>query len=168
MDGSELIASALQSCELRKLFRGVYARDSFVRLKGDVTGAFIVNQGDRGSKGTHWVCLFIQQSINGTRTCVFFDSLGRGGPDRYDITIPTTKRGSGEESPLRVVYNTKRYQRQSTLTCGQFCLFVLHWLTAGVSFPCVLKQFSSDFLCENEKIVRDFFLTLKKGLRATM
>lgn len=164
MDGAELIAAALQSHELRKVFRGVFARDSFVQLGGDVTGAFLVNKGDRGTKGSHWLSIFIHPtSNNGERKCVFFDSLGKGPPDRYNITIPWT-RGSDGEPRLRLLYNAKKYQDDSSVACGKFCIYVLHWLSVGVEFECILNQFSTDNLFENEQRVKDFALTLNNGL----
>ena len=160
MNGSELIALALRSCELRRTFRGVFARDSFTDLREDITGAFVVNQSDRGSGGTHWLSIFIYEK-DGRKSCVFFDSLGRGGLDEYNITLPS-KNGSDE--PQHVVYNIKRFQSESSNSCGRFCLYVLHWLSVGVTFETILKDFSTNSVSANEKKVLDFSIALKNGL----
>ena len=161
MNGSELIALALRSRELRKTFRGVFARDSFIGLgQDDVTGAFLVNSSDRGTAGSHWLAVFIHQDHDGVRTCTFFDSLGRE-PRSYGInSIPGTKPGAR----YRQVYNTNRFQMETTDSCGIFCLFVLHWLSHRVQFDCILNSFSTKFLHENEKRVKDFAVSLKSGI----
>ena len=124
----------------------MFARDSFVSLGRDVTGAFVVNQGDRGSSGSHWLSIFIQRSHDGMRTCIFFDSLGRGAPDQYNIAIPMTKKYQGsaaaaaaDDEPLhvklRVVYNTRRFQTETSQSCGLYCLYVLVATVNTVTYP---------------------------------
>ena len=162
MNGSDLMLLARQSCQLRNHFRGVFARDTFVSLPGDVTGAFIVNQSDRGSPGTHWVSIFIQRNReDGRRHCIFFDPLGRGGLQHYKMSIPT-KEGSTRPHP--VIYNTRRFQQETSDSCGLFCLYVLHWLAVGVRFQCILQHFSTEHLVKNENKIRDFSTNLKNGL----
>ena len=161
MNGSDLIALALQSRKLRKTFRGVFARDSFMGLRhDDVTGAFLVNSSDRGAAGAHWLAVFIHQDHDGVRTCTFFDSLGRD-PGSYHIdSIPGMKPGTR----YRLAYNRDRFQMTATDSCGIFCLYVLHWLSSRVQFECILNGFSTEFLHENEKRVKDFAVGLKNGI----
>ena len=161
MNGTDLIALALRSCELRKVFRGVFARNSFAGLGRDVTGAFLVNADDLGSGGSHWLAVFIHQDHDGMRNCTFFDSLGRrGGPGSYHINIPGTKTGGH----YRVIYNTNRFQPETSDRCGLYCLYVLHWLCRKVPFNYILNILSTEFLYENEQKVIDFADSLKNGL----
>ena len=161
MNGDELVDLALQSCQLRKTFRGVFARDSFMELGQDVTGSFIVNQCDRGTRGLHWLGVYVPQAAKlccySSKTpppSVFFDSLGRGSPQKYKLTI------EGDS----ILHNCMRYQAESSDSCGLFCLYVLHWLSSGVQFENILNEFSTDDLSENDQIVKDFSEMLKKGV----
>ena len=50
-------------------FNGVYSKDNLPKVKD---GAYIVNLGDKQSKGTHWISLLIEKN-----TAVYFDYFGK-------------------------------------------------------------------------------------------
>ena len=98
MDGRELKELVLMSCSIRDEFRGVFAKDSFnalLRTSNDVSGAFFVNQSLRGEGGSHWASMHVTQDegVKGTRSFMFFDSLGQGTPLEFGIVIPLEDAG---------------------------------------------------------------------------
>ena len=158
MNGYQLTNLAMKSTQLRRTFVGVFARDSFAELGCLVPGAYVINSSDRGSTGHHWTCVFVPECI--ADVTVFFDSLG-APPENYSISIPNP-------NPLlaapTVLYNPQRFQAEGSGTCGLFCLYILHWLSIGVDFQQLLKNFCYKTPLMNEKIILDFERDLENGM----
>ena len=108
-----------------------------------------------------------EEELGGVRrrrrhSAVFFDSLGRDGPWKYDIAIPMI---TGTE---RLVYNCKRIQSDDSKDCGLYCLYVLHWLVTGVDLKSIMSVFDNNDheRVKNDEIVKEFGKCLKRGLFA--
>ena len=85
----------------------------------------ILNLDDNTGSGTHWVCLYIKNN-----SCYFFDSFGFAPP------LEIQDFCSGKD----LYYNTFKLQRPNEIVCGQLSLYVLFYLSQGISFEAILDK----------------------------
>ena len=105
----------------------------------------IINLGDFGSLGTHWVCCW--RAKNGTYE--YFDSFGFPPPLEWEKEMSM----HGIKHFFR---NDNQIQWQQSVRCGYYCLLFLNERNKGTSFVDILKIFSNDLL-QNEEIVKNYF-----------
>jgi hypothetical protein len=107
---------------------------------------FIVNTDTHDQPGKHWVSLYLPQD----GPVEFFDPLGKEPKFYSEMFVNFIFSHSSE-----FVYNSKRFQADSSRACGQFCLFYCALRCRGTSMHNILTKFSDDKLA-NDKLVKDF------------
>ena len=139
--------------ETAKVFRGVYSRDSVVRVEqgGPLPAAFIVNTAKTDHPyGVHWVLFYLR---SGGQRGIYFDSLNEDGS-----FYPEWQHWFSRQGVRELERNTDRYQALYSDTCAAFCMYVLWFLASGgsgSSLSSILATFGSDYDA-NEKRVRAF------------
>ena len=108
-----------------KNFKEVYMRDE-LRDKGRNNECFILNIDSSSNSGTHWTCLFIENSI-----CYYFDSFGFEPPTEV---VEYCKKFRER------YYNTFKIQGSNEVICGHYCIYMLYRLSNGFKFYDVLDE----------------------------
>ena len=131
-------------------FLGVYAVDELIKLEIDKKPSFLLANTDYSDEeGSHWVLIYINSFPTPP---IWFDSIGKK-PIEYNIIFDNFLKRNG----ALYLVNTKRYQHTTSISCGQFCLYVADLLCVGENFSSILKRFDSKNLIKNDKLVDYYF-----------
>lgn len=115
-----------------KYYRGTFPED--INFTFNPPYCVVTNCDSHNGKGTHWNAWFIDST-----TIFFFDSYGR---DVGDDTLPEAYKRFVKNK--NYVYNPRFVEGVFSKTCGEFCIFVLHFLCKGVSWSDIIDSFSKD------------------------
>ena len=121
---------------------GVLASDELGLVRKP--GAYIVNTDPSHLPGKHWITLYLSRN----EPPEVFDSLARH-PDEYHF-LKRFFRGRS------FTYNTERWQKAGTATCGQFCLFYLYHRCRGWTLLQIEHFYWNADLQKNEDMVTQF------------
>ena len=117
---------------------GVYAKDNLpdkiVTTRGPL--AMIVNSANASSIGEHWMLIFIYPS---RKQLIFWDSLGHS-PSFYGGELEKWVNVAG----YNVITSQRPVQSKHSIYCGLFVMFVLYFLSRGVSLSVIMKKFASN------------------------
>lgn len=131
------------------------------KLKNDRDYAFVVNLSRSDSVGSHWICIWIEQSINSyrktksrwrcgtTTTAYVVDSLGFK-PRSFQIIDFLNKNCN------RQYFCTQQLQQINSSVCGMYAAcFIVHMIKYN-SFNGFLERFSKNLLLNDLFIVKLF------------
>lgn len=121
---------------MKKMIKGVFARDEIPSEISSFPSGFIVNTDDGHHVGRHWLAFYFESKIK----TEFFDSYGHS-PDYFSFEGNT--------------YNDKRLQSSKSIVCGQYCLYYLLNRCRGVPMKSITKPFGND-LEENDNFVNEY------------
>jgi len=143
--------------EIRKSFRGVFARDEFFKQNLIVPPlseavSFVVNTGNRGKarKGEdkHWLAIYVEAPKG---PVLIFDSFGYRpkvyGP-YFDLWVKSLL-------PMQVIGNKKVVQDLASPRCGLYVMMALYCLCRKERFSKLMRRFSID-KPSNEQLVTRF------------
>ena len=82
------------------------------------TGGFILNMGEIGQGGTHWVALYIPKT---GKYSYYMDSYGTPPPE-------AVKWYSKKANKKDIIFNTKQIQTLRSDFCGQYSLTFLYYM----------------------------------------
>ena len=142
---SEEIIEIINKCDLlKKVFRGIFARDTLpVRLYSNKhSSAYIINLDKHSGYGTHWVAIYIPRRKDYIE---YFDSTGE--VPYYDSILQFVSKRK------HFIYNNLRLQSYMATTCGQYCLFFLCSRVHGLKPDEILSLFKSDDFIFNDYFV---------------
>lgn len=153
MKGSQLMCAIQCDAMLKQRVLGVYARDTVPHLSPDMlrTGVgFIANTDRAGSKGQHWIAVYIK----GTEA-ILFDSLA-------DHSVNTVFQNYLKLYVTTYQYNTEQLQSTTSNACGFYCLYFLLYKIKGhaslmqiiQTFNVSDREYNDDFVCE---YIRKYF-----------
>ena len=132
---------AKDDCQLKRVFRGVYAADQLPRQTED--GGYIVNTDPHDRPGRHWLGLWVDQT-----TCQVFDSYGL--PLRVyedpDLQLWWSQFAT-------VVRSDKTLQALDSMACGHYTLQYLKAKANGVDLPTFLSFWSDTDFVSNDHVV---------------
>jgi hypothetical protein len=143
-------------------FKGYYMRDS---LPAELSQgeSIIINLDDSQGSGTHWITVF-----HGTDGSVSKAGIGAGEP----VPAPVFYFDSFGLPPSDAIverlhitaYSNNTFQRMESVSCGLFCLYVLHYcVSESIPFEEVIE--SGDYLIPfdsmaNEKKIKELLTKL--------
>ena len=142
MDTFQLKDICSKDKDIEKYFVGVFAIDKLPK-RVPYPCCIIANTQPSGHPGEHWVALYIDEQKRGN----YFCSYGQTPPAIIEQWI----KKNTEEYEL----TTKRIQGSFSTTCGQYCLFYLHFRCCNVTHNTIASLFSCD-LRENDLLVNAF------------
>lgn len=128
-------------------FLGAFAYDQLPKSKRQMF-SLIINTSSSHEVGDHWLVLVYKNNVY-----YFIDSYGRG---ILDLTFSTDfkeaiTRYVGEQ---KIIYNGKMLQQMLSNTCGDYAIYFVSMLSAGLSLKKAIKVFS-----DNLKL-NDLYVTL--------
>lgn len=142
----------MNSLEIAKLcqskcFLGVFPSD--LLPKPSYPSCFIANTEPNGTKGEHWVAIFINKEGYGD----YFCSFGKI-PQPEFVHFMNSYTVSWN-------YNQRRIQAYFSLACGPYCIFFLFCRTRGMSMAKFMSLFGKNS-AENDSIVQSFIITAQR------
>ena len=141
---TEGINAVLSRGATAKLYRGAFPSDmDYEHFKPPY--CCISNTDSHNGKGSHWNTWFVTKDL-----IYFFDSFGR---KPTDTMFPNCYRNFVKNRKYR--YNPKIIQGLFSDTCGQFCIYVLHFQCLGYDWKDIMSSFS-DNLHANDLKVKKF------------
>ena len=123
-------------------FNGVFLRENLSRIKDS---AYVINLGDKQSKGTHWVSIFIDRNTN-----VLFDF----GIIREEYISQEVLSKIKDKS---IAHNIFRIQSDDSITCGFYCITFIEHIISGKTLLDYTNLFSPNDYKENDKITCKYF-----------
>jgi len=128
---------------------GTFPRDRLPNV-GEIKhdAAFVINSAQSHEKEGHWLLVYFNAQ---SKTTVWFDSLGNL-PSYYGKNLFLWLHAPG----FKVDYSTKPVQAINSRLCGLFVLFVLYYLSRGLTLERILSYFNSRDLGKNDKLVSLF------------
>ena len=142
MNALELETICNKDKEIQKYFLGVFAVNKLPK-RVPYPCCIIANTQPSTHPGEHWVAIYIDEQNRGN----YFCSYGKTPPPIIEQWI----KKNTEEYELM----SKRIQGSFSTTCGQYCLFYLHFRCCNVTHVTIASLFSSE-LRENDLIVNSF------------
>lgn len=117
---------------------------------------YLLNIGDFGSGGTHWVLLYRPSSRTGTppqetaNDLIYFDSFG---------VIPgqSVQEYHHRTCDGRLLYQDADLQHYRSHRCGAYCVYVADMLRAGKRFTEIVNSFLQNGNAANELVIRSYF-----------
>jgi len=134
---------------LKEVFLGCFSADKIPK-KIQVNHFCVVNTDVSTGNGIHWY-IVVRYS---KKILEVFDSLGIDENKKEFLQQNFQLKGIRE-----IVYNTTRFQRNDSDTCGKFALyFIINRLyNLDYSFNEVLEELFNENLDENEETVKKFY-----------
>ena len=123
-------------------FMGYYPHDKLPTLKYKANGSIIINTGDSGTEGQHWVALKMTKN-----KCFYFDSFGLYIVNE-NIRKFVSKYG-------KVTYSNICIQDIRSEKCGQFCVAFVKIVNNVKSYNNFIEMFNHSRLYLNDFIVHD-------------
>jgi len=108
-------------------FRGVMARDEFVKCRVTCPSIFVCNTDNADQAGTHWIAIFVSK----LGKCEYFDSYGL--PPLFEDL--TSKLLSIDK---KFIYNDTVLQSNNTNVCGIYSIVFLQLKCRGYSLSRIL------------------------------
>jgi hypothetical protein len=143
MNSKEIGKICHKDKQMRKSFLGVFASDELPEIQG-FPACFIANTKPKTHTGEHWVAIYIDESLNGT----YFCSFGRPPTlqfKKYMINYCDS-----------LVTSNRKLQSDISTTCGQFCVFYLHFRCRSINHVKSVSLLSSTDYVFNDQIVTCF------------
>ena len=109
-------------------FIGCFACNNIPPIKR-YPSSFIVNTDKDDQPGTHWVAIYMTK-----KSCLFFDSFGEEVQEN-DIKIFLRKYYK------KVIYSMVQLQDYKSVTCGQFCISFIRFVTNKRSYVIFIDKF---------------------------
>lgn len=152
---------------------GIYFKDELPN-KLEFNKSYIINlqdeYNDKGElqSGSHWTCVQVNKTPNGTIQGIYFDSYGAPPPE--DVK----KRYEKTTGKVHLPYNTKDIQSLMCNACGWYCCAFLHFINTFSHRSRDLYQDTDNFLeffddlnksvdwKKNEYILKQFFQSPNK------
>ena len=146
MNSKKILEIVNKCAPLKKIFRGVYARDTLPRrLRSNKhSSAYIINLDKRAGYGTHWIAVYIPRRKDYIE---YFDSTGE--IPYYDTLLRFVSKRK------HYIYNNLRLQSYMSTTCGQYCLFYLCSRVHGLKPVEILSLFKADDFIFNDHFVNN-------------
>ena len=113
---------------VRRLFRGVYARDQLPE-EAAYPSCLVVNTHSSSGPGEHWLAVYYDKD----GVCEFFDSYGRS-PGAYRLHTYLKKTSYG------VTWSRTCYQPLDSNACGYYCFLYLLFKCHRLNFDVVEKN----------------------------
>lgn len=135
----------------RKFYRGTFPED--VDFHFTPPYCVVTNCDSHNGKGSHWNAWFVDES-----KIYFFDSYGRSPKDD---TFPLTYKMFVKNR--KFVYNPRIVEGMFSTMCGQFCIYVLHFLCQGYEWKTIVDSFDNSVVT-NDKKMKYFVTKLRKNL----
>ena len=129
---TEKLDAILASGVTRELYRGTFPSDIDFHFQAPY--CCITNVDSHNGKGSHWNAWFVTKDI-----IFFFDSFGRRPTD---ATFPPCYRRFVEN--MNYSYNPRIVQGLFSDTCGDFCIYVLHYKCLNYDWNIIMNSFSDD------------------------
>ena len=123
-------------------FMGCYPHDKLPTFKNKADCSIIINTGDSGTEGQHWVALKMTKN-----KCFYFDSFGLYIVNE-NIRKFVSKYG-------KVTYSNICIQDIRSEKCGQFCVAFVKIVNNVKSYNNFIKIFNHSKLYLNDFIVYD-------------
>ena len=121
-------------------FNGLFSRNSLPRIKDE---AYVINLGDRNSKGTQKVSLFIDRNL-----AVYFDSFG------IEYIPQEVLNKIKNKSITHIIF---RIQDNESIMCGFYCIAFIEYMLAGKTLLDYTNLFSLNDYKKNDKIRYKYF-----------
>lgn len=146
---SEVINSILTRGVTKKYYRGTYPED--IQFNFATPYCVVTNCDTHNGPGTHWNAWYFEKSMT-----YFFDSYGRSADDE---TLP--KDYQRLIKTKNYLFNHRIVEGIFSKTCGEFCIYVLHFFCQGYTWDEIIESFSEDTNI-NDEYVKEFVKKLKK------
>jgi hypothetical protein len=124
------------------IFMGVYPSDRLPKVIS-VPSCLIANTKPHNHPGEHWVAIYINRNAEATYYCSY------GAPPQESILKWL------ETNTVKWERTRRRIQSDKSTTCGQYCVFFLHFACRIVTNPEIYDLFTNNY-CENDLIVTGF------------
>ena len=134
--------NSLEITQLCKQFLGVFALDT-LPTSVPIPSSIVCNTAKAGSKGEHWVAIFINKEGYGDYFCSY------GVSPRHEFRTFLNKNCFSWN------FNRKRLQGDLSTTCGQYCVFFIFCRNLGLPMYKFLSLFTHNH-DENDEIVTAF------------
>lgn len=139
--------------DLKKVFKGVYARDTLPYTRPITLSAYILNSDVSRSKGEHWLLVYVNPR---EKSILWFDCYAKE-PKCYGIEFVKWLEFL-KSNEYKVFINRKPIQSMKSRLCGLFTLYILyHLVKTRKKLSDILKVFDSRSKNSNDAIVIDFF-----------
>jgi len=155
MDTNEIsliFAKALKNSHTK--FLGVFPSDHIPCISDiakQAPCAYILNTDPCTEPGTHWVAFYHPSPS----ILEFFDSFGRS-PSFYGFSVPST---------MHLLYNTRSFQSQNSLLCGQYCIMFIHNRSLGKSLQGILRRLDSLTPLKSDQLVLSYVNSLSDRMK---
>lgn len=130
------------------VFKGVFACDT-IPYRFSYPALFVVNLSKKAEIGSHWIAIYIDQSLN----CYYFDSFGFPPKNKF-ISAFMKKKAK------RIFYNRKQLQHVASINCGKYCCLFCVSIMKYHTIDKFIQRFSKN-LYVNEIVVERMFQNLK-------
>lgn len=130
----------------RTYFRGVKARDQFVKETLMSPACYVVNTDKSNQPGAHWLAIWIDSND----AVVYFDSYGLP-PFYLDVSSKLLSYSSD------LNHNQHLLQSETTVVCGHYCVLFLLMRARGCSFEKTIDVFTPSLPAEiRDHLVNEF------------
>lgn len=143
MDNYQIHNTLATDSRARHHFRGVYPRDSFLRLNiyehynHTSPCLFVCNLDEKDLPGSHWIVVEVNKS---KRKVLYFDSYGM--PPIYDdLLLKLASTG------YEILWNNITLQDFDTTVCGQYCIIFCLLRARNIPFDSII-----DLLLQNHYV----------------
>jgi hypothetical protein len=147
MDNSELDRLCRNDTHIAPYFLGVFPCDRLPYEIKTRPGCLIANTQPASQSGEHWVGIYFTADEN----VEYFCSFGLKPENRILHRYLQTHCKNG-----RMLCNKRHIQSSSSTTCGQHCVFYLHFRCRDVPMTSIVDLFSSNDIEFNDSMVTAF------------
>ena len=130
-------------------FIGCYPHDRLPKFNGKQNCSTIINMGDSGTKGEHWVAIKMTK-----QNCFYFDSFG------LEIVEENIKKFACNYD--KVLYSNLCIQDFRSEKCGHFCIAFLKSVNTVNQYDRFINMFDDSYLYVNDFIVHDIMKKIQK------
>jgi hypothetical protein len=142
MDTEELSRLCKLDKQIAPYFIGVFPSDKLPKKILRWPGCLIANTKKSDHPGEHWIALYFTVE----NTVEYFCSFGEKPDNALAIYLKNEN----------TVCNKTRIQSTSSTTCGQHCLFYLHFRCRNMTMSSIVRLFSSKDILFNDHMVTGF------------
>ena len=123
-----------------KTFVGSFYKDKLPVIKKGHCCIINLDDSYSGRGGTHWTCFYNMGAKN-----YYFDSYG----------LPPPEQIAGKYKNIH--YSNNQYQDDTAVTCGYYCIYLLHELDKGTDFYDILYEMDLTNTLDNENFITKYF-----------